>query len=73
MIERKPILTNTSDLLLTRREVAERWRQSTETIKRRERAGDLQALKLGRGVRYRLSDVVAFEKAAEIAARITAQ
>jgi hypothetical protein len=66
MIRKQPILTDTSDLLLTRREVAERWRQSTETIKRRERAGVLRALKLGRGVRYRLADVVAFEKAAQI-------
>ena len=71
--ERNPILSNTSDPLLTRREVAERWRQSTETVKRRERAGVLHALKLGRGVRYRLSDVLAFESAAEIGARITAQ
>jgi hypothetical protein len=68
MFTKRPILTNPGDLLLTRREVAERWRQSTETIKRRERAGALQALKLGRGVRYRLSDVLAFEKGAEIAA-----
>ena len=51
----------TNDSLLTRREVADRWRQSTETIKRRERAGLLHALKLGRSVRYRLSDVLAFE------------
>ena len=56
----------TNDSLLTRRELADRWRQSTETIKRRERAGLLHALKLGRGVRYRLSDVLAYEKAAEV-------
>jgi hypothetical protein len=73
MIRRKPLITNTSDPLLTRREVAERWRQSTETVKRREKAGVLNALKLGRGVRYRLSDVLAFETAAEVGGRITAQ
>ena len=56
----------TNDSLLTRRELADRWRQSTETIKRRERAGLLHALKLGRSVRYRLSDVLAFETGAEI-------
>jgi hypothetical protein len=63
-----PTLTNDRDVLFTRRELAERWRQSTETIKRRERAGVLHALKLGRSVRYRLSDVLAFERAAEIGA-----
>lgn len=73
MTTKGPLLSNTSDPLLTRREVAERWRQSTETVKRREKAGILNALKLGRGVRYRLSDVLAFESAAEIGARITAQ
>ena len=57
----------TNDSLLTRRELADRWRQSTETIKRRERAGLLHALRLGRSVRYRLSDVLAFETGAEIA------
>jgi hypothetical protein len=39
---------------------------STETLKRRERAGVLRVLKLGRGVRYRLSDVEALEAAAEV-------
>jgi hypothetical protein len=63
-----PTLINDRDVLFTRRELAERWRQSTETIKRRERAGVLHALKLGRSVRYRLSDVLAFERAAEIRA-----
>jgi hypothetical protein len=72
MIRKRPLVTNTSDPLLTRREVAERWRQSTETVKRREKAGVLNALKLGRGVRYRLSDVLAVESAAEVG-RITAQ
>ena len=66
-------LGDTRDPLLTRQEIAKRWRQSTETVKRRERAGFLHALKLGRSVRYRLSDVLAFESAAEIGARITAQ
>jgi Helix-turn-helix domain len=62
----KVISLTGDDPLFTRQELAERWRQSTETIKRRERAGRLHALKLGRSVRYRLSDVLAFEKAAEI-------
>jgi hypothetical protein len=51
--------------LLTRRELSGRWQLSTETLKRRERCGLLRCLKLGRGVRYRLSDVEALEQAAE--------
>jgi len=47
--------------LLTRRELATRWRFSTETIKRRERAGILPALKLGRGVRFRMEDIKRIE------------
>jgi len=42
------------------------WRVSTETLKRREKAGLLLCLKTGRGVRYRLSDILAFESAAEV-------
>ena len=56
----------TNDSFLTRRELAVRWRQSTETIKRRERAGFLHPLKLGRSVRHRMSEVLAYEKAAEV-------
>jgi hypothetical protein len=52
--------------LLTRKGLAYRWQVSTETLKRRERCGLLPCLKLGRGVRYRLSDVEALEHAAEI-------
>ena len=47
--------------LMTRRELASRWRVSTETIKRRERAGILPVLKLGLGARYRLRDVMRIE------------
>jgi hypothetical protein len=65
-MEKESTLANALDPLLTRREIANRWRQSTETIKRRERTGFLRALKLGRSVRCRLSEVVAFERAAEI-------
>jgi hypothetical protein len=54
--------------MLTRRELASRWRLSTETLKRREHAGLLRALKIGRGIRYRLSDILAFETAAEVGA-----
>jgi hypothetical protein len=57
---------NVSYQLITRPELSRRWRVSRETLKRRERAGILTALKLGRGVRYRLSQIEAIEKAAEV-------
>ena len=44
--------------LLTRKQLAKRWKCSTETVKRRERAGILQSLHFnGRNVRYRLEDI----------------
>jgi hypothetical protein len=52
--------------LLTRRELADRWSMSTETLKRRERCGILPFLKLGRGVRYRLGDIEHLEANAEV-------
>ena len=47
--------------LVTRRELSGRWKLSVETLKRRERRGLLPCLKLGRGVRYRLSDIEQLE------------
>jgi hypothetical protein len=55
--------------LVTRRELADRWKLSVETLKRRERSGLLPCLKLGRGVRYRLSDVENLEADAEVRSR----
>jgi hypothetical protein len=52
--------------LLTRHELCDRWRVSGETLKRRERAGILRPLKLGRGVRYRLADIERVEAQAEM-------
>jgi hypothetical protein len=52
---------------VSRQELAERWRCSIETIKRREKARVLTALKLGRLVRYRLADVEAVEAQAQVA------
>ena len=51
---------------LTRRGLSDRWQLSVETLKRRERAGLLPCLKLGRGVRYRLSDVERVEADADV-------
>ena len=56
--------------LLTRRELADRWKVSIETIKRRERARVLRPLRLeGRIVRYRMSDVVRIEMEGDIGAQ----
>ena len=55
-----------SETLLTRKDLSKRHRVSVETCKRRERAGILHPLKLGRGVRYRLSDIIALEQAARV-------
>ena len=56
--------------LLTRRELADRWKVSIETIKRRERARVLRPLRLeGRTVRYRMSDVVRIEMEGDIGAQ----
>jgi hypothetical protein len=53
----------TEDTLLTRRELAKRWKVSIETLKRRERARILRPLRLeGRIVRYRMSDVIRIEQ-----------
>jgi hypothetical protein len=59
--------TEERELLLTRRDLAERWRVSGETLKRREKAGLLKALKIGRGIRYRWTDILGYEKDAELA------
>jgi hypothetical protein len=50
--------------LLTRRELAERWSMSTQTIRARERCGFLPFLRLCRDIRYRLADVERLESEA---------
>jgi hypothetical protein len=59
-------LDSLEERLLTRRLLADRWSMSVETLKRREKAGILPFMRLGRGVRYRLSDVEALEADAEV-------
>jgi hypothetical protein len=51
----------------SRQQIAERWQCSTETIKRREKAGILPSHRLGGLVRYRLSDVERIEQEARVA------
>lgn len=51
------------DGLLTRLELARRWKVSIETLKRRERARILRPVRLdGRIIRYRLSDIRRIEE-----------
>ena len=51
------------DELLTRLELARRWKVSIETLKRRERTKVLQPVRLdGRIIRYRMSDVLRVEE-----------
>jgi hypothetical protein len=57
---------NTKEQMLSRRHLADRWALSKETLKRREKAGLLPFLKLGRDVRYRLADIELIEAQAEV-------
>jgi hypothetical protein len=51
------------ETLLTRSELAKRWKVSIETLKRRERAKILRPVRLdGRVIRYRMSDVLRIEE-----------
>ena len=51
------------ETLLTRGELAKRWKVSIETVKRRERAKVLRPVRLeGRIIRYRMSDVLRIEE-----------
>jgi DNA-binding transcriptional regulator YhcF (GntR family) len=57
--------TPENERLLSRRQVASRQNVSVMTVKRREREGVLTPLRFnGRLIRYRLSDVLAYEQAA---------
>jgi hypothetical protein len=54
-----------AEVLLSRKQVANRWSVCTETVKRKERAGLLSPVRFNqRLTRYRLSDVLALEKEA---------
>jgi len=53
-------------LFMTRRQLAVRWQCSIETLKRREKAGLLPFSKLGRDVRYKLTNICKIEKDAEL-------
>ena len=54
------------EVLISRRQLATRWGTSTGTLKRRERQGVLRSIRFNqRLLRYRLSDIIAIEAAAE--------
>jgi len=58
-------IASENERLLSRRQLALRHGVSTETIKRRERDGSLKAVRFNqRLIRYKLSDVLAYEAAA---------
>src|SRR3954462_12353117 len=61
--DRNHVPDPTQDRLLTEAEVARRQSRSVKTLQNQRVNGDgIPFLKLGRSVRYRLSDVVAWEQ-----------
>ena len=55
-----------SDPSLTRKQLAERWNITTRTLKRWEKAGRIKPLTLSsHTIRYKLSEILAFEADAE--------
>jgi len=52
--------------LWTRKNVKDRWQCSLETLKRKEKAGLLPYLKIGKFVRYRPEVIEAIERQGEI-------
>lgn len=61
--QQKPTLSSGGETFLTDEELAARWRVASKTLRNARVAGRLIGfVKIGRSVRYRLSDVIAFEK-----------
>jgi excisionase family DNA binding protein len=48
--------------LMTKGELADRWRVSEKTIDRHIRNNGLPHIRIGRQIRFRLSDILAHEK-----------
>lgn len=58
-----PTAPNSVDLLLTENDLAARWRLSPKTLQAARIRGTLvRYVKIGRAVRYRLADVIAYEQ-----------
>jgi hypothetical protein len=51
-----------AEVLFTRQQVADRHQATVETVKRREKQGIYKPCKIGRTIRFKLSDLVALEK-----------
>jgi len=61
--QQKPILSAADETLLTDEELAARWHVSPKTLRNARVAGRLVGfIKIGRSVRYRMSEVIAFEE-----------
>jgi hypothetical protein len=58
--------TNPESVLLTREELAGRWKYCTETLKRWEKSGRIPFIKLGKEIRYRLSSIQEIELRSEV-------
>jgi hypothetical protein len=61
-VKRRELVAESSEQLLSRKALANRWGVCRETIKRAERAGLLRAIRFNeRLLRYKLSDILAIE------------
>jgi len=58
-------LASFEEQLVTRKQLAKRHKVTVETVKRRERDGLYKRLTIGNTVRYRVADILAYEKASE--------
>ena len=54
------------EIFLTRKQLADRHQTTIETVKRRQARGFYVAYKLGRSIRYKLSEVVAAENVGRV-------
>jgi hypothetical protein len=58
---------NQKEVFFSRNQLAERHGTTIETIKRRQAKGMYIAYKIGRTIRYKLSEIVAAENAGQVA------
>lgn len=66
----KTASSNPSESYLTKNELCDRWKISGMTIWRWCREGKLIPLRLGRGLRFAIADILAVEKAAQIGPQV---
>lgn len=56
-----------NETYISRKQLAQRWSCSIETIKRKERSGFIKSIRIGqRFVRYRLADIEQVEREATV-------